>query len=183
VAAVHGAAVGHHPAPLAAPTDAARSTRRGQRALLPWILAAPLRPSPPGGGGGAVALHQELVKNPAAGTGSGGPRRRSSSIEAFRGGGRTQYGRARPAAASRATGRPPRRGCRRGWRHPRRGRDTGRRPRLGSTSSTVATSPSMTGHVRGSSASSMLPLPPCSLSLSLSLSLSSPSIRRNWGFA
>ena len=28
---------------MAAPTDAARSTRRGQRALLSWILACPLR--------------------------------------------------------------------------------------------------------------------------------------------
>ena len=67
---------------MAAPTDAARSTRRASEPSCPGTSRGPSAPREGGGGGGgggAVALLPELVKNPAVGTGSGGRRRRSST--------------------------------------------------------------------------------------------------------
>jgi len=70
---------------MAAPTDAARSTRRTSEPSCPGSSRGPsAQRGGGGGGGGAVALLPELVKNPAAGTGSGGRRYRSSSISASR---------------------------------------------------------------------------------------------------
>jgi hypothetical protein len=80
---------------MAAPTDAARSTRRAREPSSPGSSRSPSAPA----GGGAVVLLPELVKNPAAWTGNGGRRCRSStrhnSIAASQigGGRRPQYGR------------------------------------------------------------------------------------------